>query len=152
MFLCIFFLYFLINMLSTLRFPFISEFDEIDDLLTKLYYLYQKSPKRYRELKTFSEIFGNSIAKPAKAYGTRWINHKLKAMETFVANYGAYMLHLESLSQTDSVPAKREELKGWLSKWTHAKYPMLITVYIDILTPLKVRIILNFWYDSLSSF
>ena len=76
-------------MLSTLRFPFISEFDEIDDLLTKLYYLYQKSPKRYRELKTFSEIFGKSIAKPAKAYGTRWINHKLKAMETFVANYGA---------------------------------------------------------------
>jgi hypothetical protein len=63
-------------------------------------------------LKAFSEIFEKSITKPAKAYGTRWINHKLKAMETVVANYGAYMLHLESLSQTDSVPAIREELKG----------------------------------------
>lgn len=110
----------------------------MDELLTKLYYLYQKSAKRYRELKGFSEIFEKSIAKPAKAFGTRWITHKLKAMETFVANYGAYMLHIESLSQTDSVPAKREELKGFLSKWTYAKYPMLMTVYIDILTPLKV--------------
>lgn len=67
--------------------------------------------------------------------------HKLKAMETFVANYGPYMMHLESLSQTDSVPAKRDELKGWLSKWSHAKYPMLMAIYIDILTPLKVRTI-----------
>ena len=39
-----------------------------------------------------------------------------KAMETFVANYGACMLYLESLSQTDPGPAKREELKRWLSK------------------------------------
>ncbi|XP_046852248.1 zinc finger protein 862-like [Xenia sp. Carnegie-2017] len=34
-----------------------TEFDEVDELLTKLYYLYQKSAKRYRELKGFSEIF-----------------------------------------------------------------------------------------------
>ena len=108
----------------------------------KVYYLYQKS-KRCRELKAFSEIFEKSKAKPAKAFGTGWANHRLKAMETFVANYGAYILHLESLSQTDSVPA-RQELKGWLSKLMHVKYPMLMTVYIDILMPFKVRTISKF--------
>lgn len=46
-------------------------FDEVDTMLTKLFYLYQKSPKRLRELREFSEIFERSVPKPAKAGGTR---------------------------------------------------------------------------------
>ena len=32
-------------------------FGEIDTMLTKLYYLYQRSPKRYHELNKLSEVY-----------------------------------------------------------------------------------------------
>ena len=48
-----------------------SPFGDIDNMLMKLYYLYEKSPKRYRELKELSEAYANSVPKPFKAHGTR---------------------------------------------------------------------------------
>ena len=65
-----------------------SPFSKIDDMLLKLYYLYQKSPKRYRELKELSEVYEKSIPKPSKACGTRWIDHKYRAMQKVLQNYG----------------------------------------------------------------
>ena len=50
-----------------------SAFAKIE-MLMKLYYLYQKSPKRYRELKELSEAYEKTITKPTKAHGTRWID------------------------------------------------------------------------------
>ena len=44
---------------------------DIDTMLLKLYYLYCKSPKRLRELKSFSKMYENTIPKPYKSYGTR---------------------------------------------------------------------------------
>ena len=52
------------------------------------------------------------IPKPYKSYGTRWIGHKLKAMETVLQNY-CFLQHLESLAQTNSQALKWEELIGW---------------------------------------
>ena len=78
-------------------------FSKIENMLTKLYYLYQKSPKCYREL---SEAYEKTITKPAKAHGTRWIDHNFRAMTKVLSNYGAYIAHLESLSQTDSQALK----------------------------------------------
>ena len=66
-------------------------FKDIDTMLVKLYHLYRKSPKRLRELETFGEMYERSIRKPYKLYGTRWISHKLKAMETVLQNYGVFM-------------------------------------------------------------
>ena len=73
-------------------------FKDIDKMLVKLYYLYRKSPLRLRELKTFGEMYERSILKLCKSYGTKWIAHRLKAMETVLQNYGVFMQHLESLA------------------------------------------------------
>ena len=67
-------------------------FDEIDTFLTKLFYLYKKSSKRLRELRRFAEIFEQSVPKPAKVNGTRWIAHKLRAMAIVIQNYGMFIL------------------------------------------------------------
>ena len=53
-----------------------SLFGKIDMMLTKPYYLYQKSPKRYRELKELSEVYNETIPKPLKAGGTCWIDYR----------------------------------------------------------------------------
>ena len=112
-------------------------FDDID-IANKIFYLYQKSPKRLRELKEFAEIYEKSVPKPAKAGGTRWIDHKFCAMSVILQNYGIYITHLESLAQTDSQSLKRAEIEGFVKKWEYAKYPLYLALYIDILTPIKV--------------
>ena len=42
----------------------IKAFEDIDELLLKLYYYYQKSPKRLRDLRSFAEEFDHSVPKP----------------------------------------------------------------------------------------
>jgi len=58
-----------------------SYFESIDDMLLKLYYLYEKSAKKCRELseivndlKQFLEFDDNGV-KPIRASGTRLVTH-----------------------------------------------------------------------------
>ena len=113
-------------------------FDEIDTMLLKLYYLYKKSAKRTRELQAFGEIYDKVITKPVKASGTRWVAHKVNAMEIVLKNYGIFIAHLESLAQTDSQELKRAELHGFAKLWRQAKFPLHLAIYLDILQPIKV--------------
>ena len=62
----------------------------IDEMLTKLYYRYQKSPKRLQQLRELNNANEKSIPKPTKAYGTQWVDFKFQAMERILGNYGAY--------------------------------------------------------------
>ena len=47
------------------------------------------------------------------------------------------MAHCESLSQTDSQAMKRAEIQGSVKKWTHASYPVYMSVYLDVLAPIR---------------
>ena len=47
-----------------------DNFNEIDQMLMKFYYLYQKSPKRLQELKRIAEAWEKLVPKPSKSYGT----------------------------------------------------------------------------------
>ena len=114
-----------------------SFFSEIDHMLLKFYYLYQKSPKRLRELREFGEIYDKVVPKPTKSAGTHWIAHKVQGMEIISSHYGIFMNHLESLSHMDSDPEKRAELAGYAKRWVQAKYPIHLAIYLDILAPIK---------------
>lgn len=65
----------------------------------ELYYLYETSPKRKRELKTLAEAVNKTAAKP-RATGMRWIDHKYQAMKNVFKNLGVYITHIEYLTQT----------------------------------------------------
>ena len=84
-------------------------FDSIDDMLLKLYYLYEKSPQKSRELvDIISDLkeflsFDDSGIKPIRANGTRWVTHKLCAMKRILSKYSAYTHHLAALSVDPAV-------------------------------------------------
>ena len=99
--------------------------------------LYQTPPKRYCELKRVAEAYGETIPKPTKAYGTRWMDHKLQAMQIALDHYGPLIHHIESLSQTDSQPKRRAQLSGFLKRWKHALLPLSMSIYLDVLSPLR---------------
>ena len=125
----------------------IPAFKRCDEFITQLHLLYKNSPKRYRELKRISEAYEKSVPKPLKAYGTRWIDHKYRAMENALTNYGAYISHIESLSQTDSQISKQGELKGYLRRWKNASLPAHLAIFLDVLAPLR-RLSLSFQQET----
>jgi hypothetical protein len=115
-------------------------FKDIDDMLLRLYYLYSKSPKKSRELsdivEDLSEVFefpkGGNM--PIRSQGSRWINHKRRALQRFVDRYGAYINHLLTLVEDTSVRSDdRAKLKGYLQKWRHTRMLVGAALYIDVL-------------------
>ena len=81
-----------------------SCFDSIDDMLLRLYYIYEKSPKECLELEgiitDLKECFelDDTGVTPVRASRSRWISHKLNAMKGVVSKYGAYTAHLSTLT------------------------------------------------------
>ena len=84
-------------------------FKSIEEMLLRLYYLYEKSPKKIRQLgdivNDLKEVFefptGGNI--PVRSQGSRWINHKRKALQRVVDRYGAYITHLTALTEDASL-------------------------------------------------
>ena len=117
-------------------------FKDIDEMLLRLYYLYEKSPKKTRELgdivEDLKEVFElpKSGNVPVRSQGSRWINHKRKALQRVVDRYGAYINHLTTLTEDRSVKAEdRARLKGYLRKWMQYKTILGCAMYVDILKP-----------------
>ena len=83
-------------------------FDDIEEMLLRLYYIYENSPKKYRELtevvSSLRECFEleEGGVRPLRSSGSRWISHKWNAMKHVLAKYGAYTSHLVSLSEDQS--------------------------------------------------
>ncbi len=75
-------------------------FDLIDNIiLLRLYYIYEKSPKKCRELEEIDDLkhfiqFDDAGIKPVRASGSRWVSHKLSAMKQIISKFGAYSSHL----------------------------------------------------------
>ncbi len=122
-----------------------SSFDLIDDMLVKLYYLYEKSPKKCRQLEDIvSDLRGcftvdSSGVRPIRASGSRWIAHKWHAMKRVLSRYGVYTMHLAALSEDNAVrPADRAKVKGYHCKWTDAKYVLGCALFIDLLGPCAI--------------
>ena len=115
-------------------------FNDIDEMLLRLYYLYEKSPKKCRELADIvddlKEVYefpeGGNL--PVRAQGSRWISHKRNALQRVLDRFGAYLNHLVSLSQDKTIKSvDRQKLKGYVFKWRNSRIIMGCAMYIDIL-------------------
>ncbi len=109
-------------------------------MLLKLYYLYSKSPKKTNELEAIGEEqkevydFPKGRDLPVCCHGTRWINHKRRALQQIVDWFGAYLVHLATLAQDPSVKAADQcKLTGYVRKRAHSKFLLGCSLFIDVL-------------------
>ena len=116
----------------------------VDETLIHLFYLYKNSSKKYRELKNLYQLmkgqfkmYGDGV-RPTKATGTRWIEHKVCAMERVVDKYGSYCQHLQH-AITDTKKSKDKALlQGKFNKLVDAKILLCSYFFLDVLTPTKI--------------
>ena len=103
-------------------------FDVIDDLLLKLYCLYEKFPKKCRQLEDVaaslkecldpSELPQKGGSHPLRASGTHFVAHKVNALERIIDQYGAYLGHLIALIEDSSVKCvDKQKTKGYIKQW-----------------------------------
>ena len=64
-------------------------------------------------------------------------------MRIAIELYGPLIGHIESLSQTDSQPKRRAQLIGFIKRWKNASLPLLMSIYLDVLSPMH-RLSLSF--------
>lgn len=120
-----------------------TAFDLIDEMLLRLYYIYDKSPRKSRELEDIIAdlrgclSFDDAGVRPLRASGTRWVTHKVEAMKRVLSKFGAYTSHLAALSE-DTTIRDRAKLKGFYTKWTDAKYLLGCALFVDVLTPCAI--------------
>ena len=118
----------------------LKEFMEpVESSLVHLYYLYTKSSKKHRELKNLYtdmkgqfEMYSDGV-KPLKGVGTRWIDHKIRAMGRLVEKFGLYVQHLRDIIPTTKSSNDRATLQGKLKKLVNAPVLMRSAFFIDIL-------------------
>ena len=114
-------------------------------MLICLFYLYNKSPKKCREIQDIITdlkqclSFDDNGIKPIRASGTRWVSHKINAMKRVLSKFGVYTNHIASLIEDSSTKAAdKAKLKGYLTKWTDAKYLLGCALFVDLLTPCAI--------------
>ena len=116
----------------------------IDEMLMRVHYLYEKSIKKCHELDEVvaflrqcleeSEMFtartrGN---RPVHACGTRYVSHKVAAINRFIEHHGAYINHLIALTEDPSIKsADKQKLKGYVGKWQEANSPFTLVQTIS---------------------
>ena len=118
-----------------------SLYEEINDLLVHLYSLCNKSPQRMHQLASvmedLKEVFHFSDAgnpMPMHNQGTRWINHKRRALQRIVDRFGVYCTHLYSMTNDSTLEAADQvKLKSFYQRWTQGKILIGCALYIDVL-------------------
>ncbi|XP_014669333.1 PREDICTED: zinc finger protein 862-like [Priapulus caudatus] len=110
--------------------------DEINSMLLSLYYVYEKSPKRLRELKTLGEVMEEAVTKPDKAHGTRWLQHKSRALASLLRSYPVIVAHLESMASESSAAADGARFRGYLKVLTSFKFVLHMLLFFVLLQPL----------------
>ena len=131
--------------------------DKVDNMLLRIYYLYYKSPKKLRELKDIYDLmretmeFDSDGVRPYRACGTRWIAHKLKAMDRIFDKFGLYISHLEKVISDKTYTGKmRAKVKGYLRDWKSTKMLVNLAFYMDILEPFR-KLSLAFQKDGVDT-
>ena len=124
-------------------------FSTIDDMLMRVYYLYEKSPKKCVELaEVVDELrqcleddgdMPNRGNRPLQACGTRFVAHKVAALGCLIDRYGAYLAHLTALIEDPHVKSvDREKLRGYVRKWRDSKMLLGCALFHDVLKPCAI--------------
>lgn len=105
------------------------------DNLTSMYYFYKGSAKRNNEASDIAEITEEHFLKPAKADGTRWVEHKLLTLTKMIQNWKVIVMHLMNYAEDNSNKGEdRAKAKGNIKRLTEYKFVWYMYFLKDVLS------------------
>lgn len=111
---------------------------EMSTMLSNLHSMYEKSPKRLLELRRMADIMEETVRKPEKASGTRWVQHKSRALKALILGYAVIVGHIQAMaSEASSLKAvDKVKFKGYRTKLTSYKFVLYMLFFDSLLNPL----------------
>ena len=111
---------------------------DVIELLTSLYQFFDNSPKRVRECQELADIMAEHFTKPLKANGTRWADHKLRALPKLKSSYQAIIIYLQHYSEDKANKADdRAKVRGYIRKLRQHKFVCYMYLCIDVFTEIS---------------
>lgn len=113
-------------------------FNEVATMLINLHFVYENSPKRLRELRSLADIMEECIRKPERATGTRWAQHKSRAIKSLIVGYDVISAHLEAMASEESSvkPVDKAKFKSYWTRLTSYKFVLHMLFFDALLDPL----------------
>ena len=118
--------------------------DPITTFLQNLYYLYEKLSKKFRELKELHKLlkeiceFDDERVKPHCAAGTRWIVHKLEALQNMLDKCRLYLQHFENIIVDTTKRTDKATLKGKWRQLQKVDVLLLWALFFDLVEPARM--------------
>ncbi|XP_041353824.1 zinc finger protein 862-like [Gigantopelta aegis] len=112
---------------------------EIDNLMMHLYYMYRRSVKKWHELQRTAETFGEHVVKPSRSQGTRWIDHRRKALTALIQDYRCIVTQLQeqgSELRKDIPAGDRAKMRGYSKLMTSHRFVLYLASYQDLVEDL----------------
>ena len=119
-----------------------SHFNKVSTMLVSLHFVYESSPKRLRELRNLAEIMEEYIRKPDRATGTRWAQHKSRAIKSLILGYDVIVAHLEAMASEESSvkPVDKAKFKAYWTRLTSYKFVLHMLFFDALLDPLAALV------------
>ena len=77
--------------------------------------------------------------RPLRACGTRFVPHKVAALERVIDRFGTYLSHMIAMTEDTSVKsADKQKVKGYVLKWQDSKILLGCALFHDLLNPCSV--------------
>ena len=117
--------------------------DDIESLLIFLYKCYKNSSEKWHESQELYQSlkgefsFQNNALRPAKSYDTRWISHRLQAMQVIFDKFSIFEIHLENVIADLSKYTGKATLEGHRRKLVEGKMLLHLALFLDILAPVR---------------
>lgn len=103
--------------------------------MMQIYYMFRRSAKKWNELKRIGDALHEHILKPVRAQGTRWIDHRRRALLALDRDYLSLSTHFDewgSGQRKDVTPADAANLRGYLAIMKSHKFVLYFAAYLDI--------------------
>lgn len=98
--------------------------------------MYKRSAKKLKQLKNAGEAFNEHVLKPVRAAGTRWIDHRKKALAVLERDYSAMVAQFQTMGseeQKDVPAADRAKARGYATRLTSLHFILYMAHYQDLL-------------------
>ena len=116
----------------------------VDDSLVHLYYLFKKSSKKLSQLKSLlTDLesvydFESKSIKPEKSSGTRWLDHKIRAMKKLIDKFGVYAKQIECSIEQAAKSKDKATLQGKFTAMKSSDVLLRSAFLSDILELAKI--------------
>ena len=89
-------------------------------------------------MKNLAEIMEEHVRKSDRATGTRWAQHKSRALKSLILGYDVIVAHLEAMASEESSlkPVDKAKFKAYWTRLTSYKFVLHMLFFDALLDPL----------------